>query len=169
MSTIDNSTGCGHSGYGTTDTIYTPDGRSFSGGGGLTGQTSGPTDDVIGDYTDEGQLSFQCSCVGTVGYGGGIKACLALAEPPHPDGSQQTSGSPASWHSKTHLAGCTSPAANSPSRVDANHKGTPTVYTVSSILRLSLPAGSRKGLKSATDGAARPISPTTIRSTSVSQ
>ena len=72
---IDNSVGCGHSGYATTATLITPDSTRFSGGGYLYGNTTAPYD-TSGTYTELGQLSFHCSCVGTVGSGGDSQ-CVA--------------------------------------------------------------------------------------------
>ncbi len=76
---IDDSSGCGHSGYNTTAMMITPDERQFLASGSLSGYPSGPTNGVEGVYTEVGTMQFHCSCVGTVG-AGGDQQCLARSK-----------------------------------------------------------------------------------------
>jgi hypothetical protein len=75
---VDQSQGCGHSNYSAVGTVYTPDGREYPGpGGGLTSYVFAPTDGVGGTYTEAGVMTFHCSCVGNVEFGGSAAQCDA--------------------------------------------------------------------------------------------
>ena len=140
---IDNSSGCGHSGYATSAFIVTPDSRRFSAGGYLSGYPSGPTNAVVGTYTEVATVQFHCSCVGTVGSGGSDQVCLA-----HLDGQHRcpTAGEPLACPKRTQ---------GSDARVSDGSTGKPAeprrdeprsmVVEVSSVLTVSLPSGGTGG------------------------
>jgi hypothetical protein len=71
---IDGRSGCSHSNYFTTVSVYSPSSRSAtSSSGGLYASTSIPISAEFGDYTVATTGSYQCSCIfgGTAGFGGG--------------------------------------------------------------------------------------------------
>jgi len=61
---MDNSWGCGHSGYMTTAYITSPEGRFASHqSSGLYGNVSIPIDAEYGDYSVNTSGTYQCSCI----------------------------------------------------------------------------------------------------------
>lgn len=73
VSVQDNSTGCGHSGYSTTATIYDPSGsQASSGGSGFSASASMPLN-ADGNFNFGGSVTYYCSCIqNTAGAGGGV-------------------------------------------------------------------------------------------------
>ena len=123
--------------------LSSPDSRRFSAGGYLSGYPSGPTNAVVGTYTEVATVQFHCSCVGTVGSGGSDQVCLA-----HLDGQHRcpTAGEPLACPKRTQ---------GSDARVSDGSTGKPAeprrdeprsmVVEVSSVLTVSLPSGGTGG------------------------
>ena len=135
---IDNSSGCGHSGYNTSAFIVTPDGRRFFGGGYLSGYPSGLTNGVVGTYSEVGSIQFQCSCVGTVGSGGSDQVCLA-----HLDRQHRGSTAEQPLTSLKRPQGADAHVSSS-KPAESMREGSPAkIMEISSVVTVSLPATRR--------------------------
>ena len=137
---IDNSSGCGHSGYNTSAFIVTPDGRRFFGGGYLSGYPSGLTNGVVGTYSEVGTIQFQCSCVGTVGSGGSDQVCLA-----HLDRQHRGPGAEQPLASLKRPQGADAHVSSSKPAESMRGGSRSKIMEISSVVTVSLPTGGTGG------------------------
>ena len=91
---------CGHSAYSTSGYVVTPDGVEYPASGGYMTISPWGAFTVPGTYTEIGQLSFRCSCVGNVGSGGEGNQCFARTHLPSHCGAE----SPGAAHRITVVA-----------------------------------------------------------------
>lgn len=69
--TVDQSSGCYHSGYATTSAVYGPNGPVGSAAGGMVAHVNVPTNGVLDSFRVVGAVNFTCSCYPYGPYGAG--------------------------------------------------------------------------------------------------
>lgn len=92
-STIDQSSGCNHSNYGTTTFIYSPDGRNNSGAGGMYADVGLMTNGYLGTYFAGGVVQLNCSCMPVPVQAGGAQSARTVDE----SGGCKLSFAPGMW------------------------------------------------------------------------